>query len=89
MGAHTLGKADILNSGFHGMWVNNEQVLRDLHNKKKSVKFHTWGEGGLDKFGSFSHFFFTCSNSRKYEKKGIFCGGRGYHLTLKFWIFHR
>jgi len=25
MGAHTLGKADILNSGFHGMWVNNEQ----------------------------------------------------------------
>ena len=43
MGAHTLGKADILNSGFHGMWVNNEQVLRDLHNKKKSVKFHTWG----------------------------------------------
>ena len=25
MGAHTLGKADILNSGFHGTWVNNEQ----------------------------------------------------------------
>ena len=43
MGAHTLGKADILNSGFHGMWVNNEQVLRDLHNQKKGVKFHTWG----------------------------------------------
>ena len=27
MGAHTIGKADILNSGFHGTWVNNEQVI--------------------------------------------------------------
>ena len=26
MGVHTLGKADIHNSGFHGTWVNNEQV---------------------------------------------------------------
>ena len=26
MGVHTLGKADIFNSGFHGTWVNNEQV---------------------------------------------------------------
>jgi len=25
MGVHTLGKADIFNSGFHGTWVNNEQ----------------------------------------------------------------
>ena len=39
MGAHTLGKADILNSGFHGMWVNNEQVLRDLLNQKKVWNF--------------------------------------------------
>ena len=26
LGAHTLGKADIFNSGFNGVWVNNEQV---------------------------------------------------------------
>ena len=26
MGAHTLGAADIFNSGFNGVWVNNEQV---------------------------------------------------------------
>eukprot|EP00091_Calanus_sinicus_P024255 TRINITY_DN8594_c0_g1_i2.p1 TRINITY_DN8594_c0_g1~~TRINITY_DN8594_c0_g1_i2.p1 ORF type:complete len:297 (+),score=71.46 TRINITY_DN8594_c0_g1_i2:81-893(+) len=25
MGVHTLGKADIFNSGFHGTWVSNEQ----------------------------------------------------------------
>jgi len=25
LGAHTLGKADIFNSGFNGVWVNNEQ----------------------------------------------------------------
>jgi len=25
MGAHTLGKADIFNSGFNGVWVNDEQ----------------------------------------------------------------
>ena len=25
MGAHTLGGADIFNSGFNGVWVNNEQ----------------------------------------------------------------
>eukprot|EP00091_Calanus_sinicus_P008647 TRINITY_DN207_c0_g1_i12.p1 TRINITY_DN207_c0_g1~~TRINITY_DN207_c0_g1_i12.p1 ORF type:complete len:462 (+),score=130.76 TRINITY_DN207_c0_g1_i12:106-1491(+) len=25
MGVHTLGKADIFNSGFHGTWVNNQQ----------------------------------------------------------------
>ena len=26
MGAHTLGGADIFNSGFNGVWVNNEAV---------------------------------------------------------------
>ena len=26
MGAHTLGNAEISNSGFHGTWVNNEQA---------------------------------------------------------------
>ena len=26
MGAHTLGGADIFNSGFNGVWVSNEQV---------------------------------------------------------------
>ena len=34
MGVHTLGKADIFNSGFHGTWVNNEQVenyLQTIH----------------------------------------------------------
>ena len=25
MGVHTIGKADIFNSGFHGTWVNGEQ----------------------------------------------------------------
>ena len=33
MGAHTLGKADILNSGFHGTWVNNEQVTKSVFGK--------------------------------------------------------
>lgn len=28
MGAHTLGAADIFNSGFNGVWVNNEAVRK-------------------------------------------------------------
>ena len=28
MGVHTLARADINNSGFHGTWVNNEQVVK-------------------------------------------------------------
>ena len=27
MGAHTLGAADIFNSGFNGVWVSNEAVM--------------------------------------------------------------
>ena len=27
MGVHTIGKADIYNSGFHGPWVSDEQSL--------------------------------------------------------------
>ena len=26
LGAHTLGRANIFNSGFNGVWVSNEQV---------------------------------------------------------------
>ena len=28
MGAHTLGAADIFNSGFNGVWVSDEAVLK-------------------------------------------------------------
>ena len=28
MGAHTLGRVDIFNSGFHGTWVNGEGVTK-------------------------------------------------------------
>ena len=28
MGAHTLGAADIENSGFNGVWVSNEAVIQ-------------------------------------------------------------
>jgi len=31
MGAHTLGSADIFNSGFHGSWINNEQSFFNNH----------------------------------------------------------
>ena len=37
MGVHTLGKADIFNSGFHGTWVNNEQVKRSKINHKTEI----------------------------------------------------
>lgn len=37
MGAHTLGKADVLNSGFHGTWVNNEQVLLIIYLKEDVI----------------------------------------------------
>ena len=30
MGAHTLGAADIFNSGFNGVWVNDEAVIPTL-----------------------------------------------------------
>ena len=53
-------------------------MIRDLLNQKKKGEISHFGWGGdLDKFGSFSHFFFTFSNSCKYAKKGIFCGGGG------------
>ena len=38
MGAHTIGKADILNSGFHGTWVNNEQVIKEKQTRDISTE---------------------------------------------------
>ena len=52
-------------------------LLREVLKQKKSVNFLHLG-GGLDKFGSFSHFFLLVLI---HAKKGIFCGGREYHLT--------
>ena len=48
------------------------------------------GWGGLDKFWSFSHFYFTISNSCKSVKKSVFLWGEGVppHLKVgKFLIF--
>ena len=39
MGVHTLGKADIFNSGFHGTWVNNEQVENYPKNHSHILKY--------------------------------------------------
>ena len=58
-------------------------MIRDLLNQKKKGEISHFGWGGdLDKFGSFSHFFFTFSNSCKYAKKGIFCGGFFLDISL-------
>ena len=60
-------------------------LLGKVSLKKKSVKFHTWGGRGLDKIGSFSHFFYffflLCPKSCKSAKKIFFSiGGWGYPL---------
>ena len=49
------------------------QSIREVLNRKKSVKFHN--REGLNKLGSFSHIFYLF-NSCKSAKKSIFCVGR-------------
>ena len=70
--------------------LQKSSIVRDLLNQKKSVKFHTGGGRGLDKFGSFSIFFLLVLIHAYMQRKLYFVGGGGTsHLKLgNFCIFH-
>ena len=62
-------------------------IIREVLNKNKSVKFHTREGGGLDKFGSFSHFFLLALFHANMQRKVYFVGEGGTTSPERSWIF--
>ena len=48
LGAHTLGAADIFNSGFNGVWVNDEAVILTASDQNLSCSSTLTKIGGLN-----------------------------------------
>ena len=60
-------------------------IIWEVLNKNKSVKFHTREGGGLDKFGSFSHFFLLALFHANMQRKVYFVViGGGYNMVVYF-----